>query len=270
MSDTVSKTLYGRIYVHPKDDKMIVKSSDLSLELPGVYDDPRRELKVLQELTHFNIIQLFGFQESSDRLRLFLERAHGGDLLSYMEAWNHTLSEVAIRHIMLQVVEALKYLHVDKKISHMDVSLENILVMDDQKTMLPWITLTDFGSATAFEEAKYFVPGKLPGKAKYMAPELWQQVSVNTHAVDIFAFGVCLYSLTYGKFPYHFSYDQGYALFCKVGCRAYSKMCGRIVSDALIQVIEACMDPNPEDRPTAAKLLQMSFFKPPVLPVANG
>lgn len=260
MSIELNKTLYGRLYTHPKDPSIVVKSSNVTLKPPGVFDDPKRELAVLKELSHKNIIALLGFEETSTRLRLFLDRAQS-DLFTYLQHWKHNLSEVTIRHIMLQVIQALEYLHVEKKMSHMDLSLENILIMDDLKSKEPWVTVSDFGATIPHEKDARFQIDHMPGKARYAAPELWKYRAPDTHALDIFALGVCMFAMTYSCMPFHFSHDAGYTNLSRLGCRAYMKRPNRQISDDLLAVIDACLRSDPLKRPSITELANMSFFK---------
>ena len=106
-----------------------------------------REVGLLKELDHPNIVKLHKCLETSDRCQLFMERCQGGELLGLMEhiefshdgvrwlRFEHVnggepveFTEVDIIYILHQVLEAVKFCH-ERNIVHRDLKMENLLLV---------------------------------------------------------------------------------------------------------------------------------------------
>jgi protein-serine/threonine kinase len=85
-----------------------------------------REIAILRELHHPNIVRLFEFLETEKHIGVILEYASGGELLDYIS--NHRyLRDNAAQRIFAQLVCGVGYLH-KKGVVHRDLRLENILL----------------------------------------------------------------------------------------------------------------------------------------------
>ena len=107
--------------------------------LPKIY----REISILRELQHPNIVRLHEFVETERHMGIILEYASGGELFDYI--LNHRyLKDPAARRLFAQLVSGVGYLH-KKGIVHRDLKLENLL-LDRYKNII----ITDFGFANTF------------------------------------------------------------------------------------------------------------------------
>lgn len=111
-----------------------------STRLPKIY----REIAILRELQHPNIVRLHEFVETERHMGIILEYASGGELFDYI--LNHRyLKDPAARRLFAQLVSGVGYLH-KKGIVHRDLKLENLL-LDRHKNII----ITDFGFANTFD-----------------------------------------------------------------------------------------------------------------------
>ena len=86
--------------------------------------------------------------ESDKHIFIVMENIEGGNLDDFIIK-NKGLTEDATKHILKQLVTALKYLHVTKNIVHRDLKPENLLVESaDLENNRVYIKLTDFGFAS--------------------------------------------------------------------------------------------------------------------------
>ena len=92
-------------------------------------------------------------------------------------------------------MDAVEYCH-KKRIIHRDLKLGNIL-LDKEMT----IKLSDFGLAAKlnFEDEKRRT---MCGTPNYIAPEVLDSKFGHSYEVDIWAIGVIIYTLIYGKPPF--------------------------------------------------------------------
>lgn len=85
-----------------------------------------KEIKILKELKHENIVGLLDFQEMAGCVYLVMEYCNGGDLAEYLHS-KATLSEDTIRIFLQQIAGAMKVLK-EKGILHRDLKPQNILL----------------------------------------------------------------------------------------------------------------------------------------------
>jgi len=103
-----------------------------------------REVAILKQLTHPNIVRLHKMEESERHYGIVLEYASGGELFDYI--LNHRyLKDNAARRLFAQLVSGVGYLH-KKGIVHRDLKLENLLLDRNRN-----IIITDFGFANTFD-----------------------------------------------------------------------------------------------------------------------
>ena len=185
--------------------------------LPKIY----REIKILSQLSHPNIVRLHEMVETDRYIGIILEYASGGELFDYILTHRY-LKDNAARKLFAQLVSGVGYLH-KKGIVHRDLKLENLLLDRNRN-----IIITDFGFANTFnpkdelgEEIEYkltnrefvkkmdlerlnedgFRRGDLMqtscGSPCYAAPELVVTDSLYTgRKVDVWSCGVILVLIT--------------------------------------------------------------------------
>lgn len=126
---------------------------------------------------------------------ILMEFCPKGDLLTYTgSSTNVNFSEIASN-----ILHGLKDLHQTGKI-HRDLKPENVLLRDDGTAVL-----TDFGIA-GDSNNRMTRRGVVMGTCPYMAPEQinpprFSKPSVSP-TIDIFSFGVMMYELLLGGFPF--------------------------------------------------------------------
>ncbi|KAF8431504.1 kinase-like domain-containing protein [Terfezia claveryi] len=161
-----------------------------------------KEVRILMELNHPNIINLHKVYSTADRIYIFEDLITGGDLWSHIERKGQ-LEEIEAMPILWQLAEALEYLH-EHGIAHRDLKPDNILLTSTHPGAR--IILTDFGTAkqtTLGSRMLTFV-----GTIEYTAPEITLRQtnpSASTgyfHSVDLWSFGILLYMMLCGQQPF--------------------------------------------------------------------
>jgi Tol biopolymer transport system component len=167
-----------------------------------------REAKLLAQLNHPHIAQIYGLEVSGPTRALVMELVEGPTLAERLEAGPMPLDEglAMARHL----AGALEAAH-DKGIVHRDLKPQNVKVAEDGQ-----VKVLDFGLAKALEPESSSstmsplthsptisfgatVEGVILGTAAYMAPEQAAGKAVDRRA-DIWAFGVLVYeALTGGQ-----------------------------------------------------------------------
>merc|ERR1712110_471747 len=83
-----------------------------------------------------------------------------------------------------------------RHIAHRDIKAENFMLAE--ASIQSPVKMIDFGMACKFEAGECLT--ELCGSPHYLAPELIGQKY--NHRADVWAFGVLLYLLVYGHYPY--------------------------------------------------------------------
>ncbi|KAK1789870.1 hypothetical protein P4O66_015750 [Electrophorus voltai] len=130
-------------------------------------DDIEREVDILQQLQHPNIISLHDVYENRTDVVLVLELVSGGELFDFL-AHKESLSEEEATEFIKQILNGVQYLH-SKSIAHFDLKPENIMLLDKNVPM-PRIKVIDFGLAHKIEDGVEFK--NIFGTPEFVAPEI--------------------------------------------------------------------------------------------------
>ncbi|CAD6916201.1 unnamed protein product [Tilletia controversa] len=163
---------------------------------PAKMTKVEREIQVLKDICHPNIVRLFEVIESDRYIGIVLEYASGGELFDHILAHKYLKEKDACR-LFAQLISGVSYLH-QKKIIHRDLKLENLL-LDRNRNVI----ITDFGFANNFEDKRDDLMATSCGSPCYAAPELVVQDGLYAgSAVDVWSCGVILYAMLAGYLPF--------------------------------------------------------------------
>ncbi|XP_078808841.1 serine/threonine-protein kinase ULK1a isoform X2 [Oryzias latipes] len=171
-----------------------------------------KEIKILKELKHGNIVRLLDYQEIGGCVYLVMEYCNGGDLAEYLHS-KGTLSEDTIRIFLQQIAQAMKVLQ-SKGILHRDLKPQNILLCHPEgrksSSINASIKIADFGFARHLQTN--MMAATLCGSPMYMAPEVIMSQNYDAKA-DLWSIGTIMYQCLTGKAPFHASSPQELRLF---------------------------------------------------------
>ncbi|KAM7374226.1 hypothetical protein PAMP_006897 [Pampus punctatissimus] len=153
----------------------------------------KREIDIMRDLQHPNIVQLFDSFETETEVVVVTEYAEG-QLFQILED-DGSLPESQVREIACQLVSALYYLH-SHRILHRDMKPQNILL---GKSGI--VKLCDFGFARAMSVST-LVLTSIKGTPLYMSPELVEEKPYD-HTADLWSLGCILYELHTGAPPFY-------------------------------------------------------------------
>ncbi|KAK7403851.1 ATP binding [Neonectria punicea] len=219
----------------------------------------KREISLLRDLRHPNIVQYLGCSSSADYLNIFLEYVAGGSVQTMLNSYG-ALPEPLVRSFVRQILTGLSYLH-NRDIIHRDIKGANILV-DNKGT----IKISDFGISKKLEASNILSGANnnkhrpsLQGSVFWMAPEVVKQTSY-TRKADIWSLGCLVVEMMTGSHPFP-DCSQLQAIFKIGGGKASPTIPEHASEDAksfLAQTFE--MDHNL--RPSADDLMLSPFLTP--------
>ncbi|XP_029806923.1 death-associated protein kinase 2 isoform X6 [Suricata suricatta] len=152
-------------------------------------EEIEREVSILRQVLHPNVITLHDVFENRTDVVLILELVSGGELFDFL-AQKESLSEEEATSFIKQILDGVNYLHA-KKIAHFDLKPENIMLLD-KNIPIPHIKLIDFGLAHEIEDGVEFK--NIFGTPEFVAPEIVNYEPLGLEA-DMWSIGVITYIL---------------------------------------------------------------------------
>ena len=165
----------------------------------------KKEVSILSKLKNKNIIDFYAYSTIKQGESFFfaMEEAKYGNIRNFQRniLKRYILSESMICFLGSQILSALNHCH-KCKIAHMDIKLQNVVIDDYLNAKL-----IDFSISLDYKNKKPNDEIKLPFKGTnfYMSKEVLQSEKIkykDLNKVDLYAFGVILYNLAFGKYPY--------------------------------------------------------------------
>uniref|UniRef100_A0AAQ4Q809 non-specific serine/threonine protein kinase n=1 Tax=Gasterosteus aculeatus aculeatus TaxID=481459 RepID=A0AAQ4Q809_GASAC len=201
-----------------------------------------KEIKILKELKHENIVALLDFQVCTTTL----EYCNGGDLADYLHT-KGTLSEDTIRVFLQQIAGAMRVLQ-GKGIIHRDLKPQNILLSYPpgrrSHSNNTCIKIADFGFARYLQSN--MMAATLCGSPMYMAPEVIMSQSYDAKA-DLWSIGTIVFQCLIGKAPFQASSPQDLRLFYEKN-KTLSPNIPRETSSHLRHLLLGLLQRNHKDR----------------------
>jgi serine/threonine-protein kinase len=154
-----------------------------------------RELEILKDMRHPNIVHCFGGTCDGSQRFYAMELVEGGTIESELRQHGR-LSAPRVVEYGLQVCSALAYAHA-RGVIHRDLKPGNLLLTSDGK-----LKLGDFGLALIATENKLTAAGKTMGTLHYMAPEQIRGTPPLSPRTDLYALGCVLFEMLTGRPPF--------------------------------------------------------------------
>lgn len=175
-----------------------------------------REYRIHKELDHPRIVKLYDyFSLDTDSFCTVLEYCEGNDLDFYLKQ-NKLMTEKEGRSIVMQVVNALKYLNqIRPPIIHYDLKPGNILLVNG--TACGEIKITDFGLSKIMDDDSCSsadgieLTSQGAGTYWYLPPECFvvgKEPPKISNKVDVWSVGVIFYQCLYGRKPFGHNQSQ--------------------------------------------------------------
>ncbi|KAG6820970.1 hypothetical protein H0H93_008599 [Arthromyces matolae] len=160
------------------------------------------------------------------------------------------LSEKQARYVFAQVVDVVYYLDT-QGVTHRDIKDENLVIDRDLK-----VKLIDFGSAAIVdpdEPRPYYT--LFYGTTAYASPEILLKKPYQAPPAEIWTLGVLLSFLLTGTSPFPTAKDaiQGRIILPEIAGLP-------LLSDASLDLMKRCLDPNPKTRATIAEVKAHGWF----------
>lgn len=233
-----------------------------SADIEKQMQEQQREMVLLKQLNHENIVRYYGSSTNEDTINIFLEYVPGGSVQTMLKSYG-PFEEPLIRNFIRQVLIGLSYLH-GEDIIHRDIKGANILI-DIKGT----VKIGDFGISRKVNqiededetERKSARRASLQGSVYWMAPEVVKQTAY-TKKADIWSVGCLVVEMFTGKHPFP-EFSQMQAIF-KIGTHISPQIPEWCTEEAK-QFLKKTFEVNYKERPDAIDLLGDPFLTPLIM-----
>ena len=166
-----------------------------------------REMQILTEMDHQNVIKIFKIYEEEDNFSIIMEYCEGGELFNYIVK-KQRLSEDETCFFFYQIINGIEYIH-SKGIAHRDLKPENLLIGKNKI-----LKIIDFGLSNFYDGQKRL---ETPcGSPCYASPEMVKGKKYDGFNIDIWAIGVILFAMLCGYLPFEDDENDNDILFSQI------------------------------------------------------
>eukprot|EP00759_Apiculatamorpha_spiralis_P043410 PhF_6_TR40805/c1_g1_i5/m.61670/K07359/CAMKK2; calcium/calmodulin-dependent protein kinase kinase 2 len=224
-----------------------------------------QEIEIMKTRKHPNLVKLINVinDPDQDKLYMVMEYMNGGAIgktphLSNVPAWPTMVNIPKIRRQLINVVHGLYFLH-RHRVIHMDIKPENILVDEEG-----CCKLADFGVCTVLGEnfeinsSKDVIRTK-QGTPVYFAPEMLADRSFHGMATDVWALGVTMYVMVYGRLPFGGTTLMEYQENVRTSEPEFPSLDGAVPT-SLIDILRRMLEKAPTLRVTVRQLVGHPFL----------
>lgn len=148
-----------------------------------------REISLLKQLKHVNIVQLLDVTASDRKDSVYLVFEYCDfDFSGLLHDKTDPFNESQIKRLIIQLLSALQYLH-ENEVIHRDIKLSNLLYNSSGQ-----LKLADFGLARKLtSRTRTLTPGVVT--LNYRSPELLMNCASYDYSVDIWSAGCVIFEL---------------------------------------------------------------------------
>ena len=213
--------------------------------------DALNEVKLMASLEHPHVVTYLGSFVEAQKLHIVMEHCAGGDLKRLIDARNGVhLPEREAWQYLLQASAGVSYLHACR-VLHRDLKSSNLFLKNGV------LKIGDLGVSKLLDSSTQLAT-TMVGTPYYLSPELCENARYDAKS-DIWALGVVGYELLALAYP--FTANNQAALILRILRGGYAPLPENRYSVGLRGVVDACLQPQPALRPTAAQILELPAAK---------
>ena len=206
-----------------------------------------REIKILKNLRHNNIVHLYDIKETPSSLYIIMEYISGKELFEYIIS-KKRLSELESCNFYQQIISGIEYLG-KIRVVHRDLKPENLL-LDEHKN----IKIVDFGLSNIYPNNELLKTAC--GSPCYAAPEMINGESYRGLRVDIWSSGIVLFAMLCGYLPFEDADNE--KLYKKITQGKFKTP--SFLSDCCKDFLHRILNVNPEKRYNIEQIKNHPWF----------
>lgn len=239
----IGKGAYGTVY----QVTSLRYQEDFCIKAVQHTPEAAREIELIRNLTHPNIIRMYDHWVEDDLMFIVFEYCPFGNLETLIKTEGRVHGIKFVKYAK-QLLNAMDYCH-SCNVAHRDIKPSNVLIDKWGR-----IKLSDFGlsSSTVDKETDTLVRGSL----SYMAPEVLSKKRYIINKADIWSLGLTLYFMAAGFLPWP---ECGIDDLKKIISMGYVDYPSTMDND-IIKLLKSMLCYKPSSRKSAAEVLKSPFF----------
>lgn len=210
------------------------------------------EIEIHHRLDHRYVVKLYRTFQHGQFIYLVMELCENRTLVEVLKK-KKRLCEAEARYYLWMILDGVRYLH-GHQIVHRDLKLGNIFLNLEYD-----VKLGDFGLATTLEH-EGDRKRTMCGTPNYIAPEvLYGKETGHGFEVDVWAIGIIMYTLLFGKPPFQSSEIPD--IYNKIRALSYTFPEQSNVSEVARDLIRMILTSDPTQRPKLDDISKHVFFR---------
>ncbi|XP_076854447.1 mitogen-activated protein kinase kinase kinase 19 isoform X2 [Brachyhypopomus gauderio] len=269
--EVLGRGAYGTVYCGLTSQGQLIAVKQVTLDVSNSesiekeYDRLEREVDLLKNLNHPNIVGFLGTNLSKNIISIFMEFIPGGSIASVLNRFGPLPEKVFVLYTT-QILEGIAYLH-SNRVIHRDLKGNNVMLMPTGV-----VKLIDFGCARRLNCASHSRGGhsdllkSVHGTPYWMAPEVINETGHGRKS-DIWSLGCTVFEMATGKPPLAHMGKMA-ALFYIGAQKGLMPSLPDNFSEEARGFVQACLTSDQRQRPSAVDLFRHPFI--PKQPRSNN
>ncbi|XP_049340701.1 mitogen-activated protein kinase kinase kinase 19 [Astyanax mexicanus] len=260
--EVLGRGAYGTVYCGLTSQGQLIAVKQVLLDVSTSetaereYSRLEREVDLLKNLEHPNIVGFLGTALTDNVISIFMEYVPGGSISSVLNRFG-PLPEKVFTLYTRQVLEGVAYLH-ENRVIHRDLKGNNLMLMPTGV-----VKLIDFGCARRLNRLTHSggnsdLLKSVHGTPYWMAPEVINETGHGKKS-DIWSIGCTVFEMATGKPPLAHMGKMA-ALFYIGARKGLMPPLPDDFSEEAKSFVKACLISNQKQRPSAADLLRHPFI----------
>jgi serine/threonine-protein kinase len=180
--------------------KMMIPNAASSTRVRDYF---RREMEILKQLHHPNIVDFYDVYETKYTFQIIMEFVHGPNAYELISEQGKPLDLPETAQIGVQLLSALSHAH-HRGFVHRDIKPSNLLISGARTR--PVVKLSDFGLAKNFRDNSGLggltMQGDIGGSIGFLSPDHIRNFTKVKEPADIYSTAATLYFLLTGQYPF--------------------------------------------------------------------